>query len=107
MTPPAGTPLAAVRALGAQHGLPTGFPVVLLDGSNLLVHLAPAPVVIRVATFTAFIRHDPLPWLQREVSLATYLADAGASVVPPSGEIAPGPHLLDAGAVPAVATHCR
>lgn len=75
--------------------MPTGSPEVLLDGSNLLVHLAPAPVVIRVATFTAFIRHDPSPWLRREVSLATYLTGVGASVVPPCDEIAPGPHLVD------------
>jgi len=68
---------------------------VLLDGSNLLVHLTPAPVVIRVATFTAFIRHDPAPWLRREVSLATYLAGVGASVVPPYDEVAAGPHLVD------------
>ncbi len=87
--------LAAALALGAQHGLPTGSPEILLDGSNLLVHLLPAPVVIRVATFTAFIRHDPSPWLRREVSLATYLAGVGASVVPPCDEIAPGPHLVD------------
>jgi len=86
---------AAVLAFAAQHGLPIDSPVVLLDGSNLLVHLAPAPVVVRVATFTAFIRRDPSPWLQREVSLATYLAAAGASVVPPCDEVAAGPHLLD------------
>ena len=87
--------LAAALVLGAQHGLPTQAPEVLLDGSNLLVRLAPAPVVIRVATFTAFIRHDPSPYLRREVSLASYLAGVGASVVPPCDEIAPGPHLVD------------
>ncbi|HRB02380.1 MAG TPA: aminoglycoside phosphotransferase family protein [Ilumatobacteraceae bacterium] len=87
--------LAAALALGAKHSLPVHSPEVLLDGSNLLVHLAPAPVVIRVATFTGFIRHDPSPWLRREVSLGTYLAGVGASVVPPCDEIAPGPHLVD------------
>ena len=53
------SPLAAALALGAAHGLPVAEPVVLKDGSNLLVHLHPAPVVVRVATFTAFIRGEP------------------------------------------------
>jgi hypothetical protein len=88
-------PLAAASALARAHGLPVDDPAVLLDGSNLLVHFRPAPVVVRVATFTATIRHDPLPWLQREVAVASHLAGAGASVVPPSDELAPGPHLVD------------
>jgi hypothetical protein len=67
---------------------------VLKDGSNLLVHLAPAPVVLRVATFTALIRGDGLPWLEREVSLVSYLADVGASVMPPSDLVPPGPHVV-------------
>ena len=29
---------------------------VLKDGSNLLVQLAPAPVILRIATFTAAVR---------------------------------------------------
>ena len=86
---------AAALAFGAMHGFPVGEPEVLHDGSNLLVRLTPAPVVVRVATFTAFIRRDPLPWLQREVSLASYLASVGASVVPPSDAVAPGPHFVD------------
>lgn len=89
------TALSAALALGAAHGLPTAEPLVLLDGSNLLVHLWPAPIVVRVATFTAFIRRDPLPFLEREVALASYLADAGAAVVPPADELPPGPHLVD------------
>jgi hypothetical protein len=68
---------------------------VLKDGSNLLVHLAPSPVVLRIATFTAQIRGDPLPWLRREVSLVAYLASIGAAVMPPSEFIPPGPHLVD------------
>jgi hypothetical protein len=67
---------------------------VLKDGSNLLVHLAPAPVVLRVATFTALIRGNGLPWLEREVSLVSYLAEVGASVMPPSDLVPPGPHIV-------------
>lgn len=70
-------------------------PVVLKDGSNLLVHLAPAPVVLRIATLTALIRDDPSPWLEREVSLVSYLASVGAPVMPPSDLIPPGPHVVD------------
>jgi hypothetical protein len=67
---------------------------VLKDGSNLLVHLAPAPVVLRIATFTALIRGGGLPWLEREVSLVSYLAGVGASVMPPSDLVPPGPHIV-------------
>ncbi len=86
--------LNAVVELARAHGLPHRDAVVLKDGSNLLVHLRPAPVVVRVATFTAFIRHDPLPYLQREVALGEHLAAAGAAVVPPADELPAGPHQV-------------
>jgi hypothetical protein len=88
------TPLEAAAKLATDHGLRHDRMAVLKDGSNLLVHLAPTPVVLRVATFTARIRGDPLPWLEREVSLVTYLASIGASVMPPSDLLPPGPHLV-------------
>jgi len=80
--------------LGALHGLPIDRAVVRKDGSNLIVHLAPAPVVLRIATFTGEIRTDPLPWLEREVALVSHLAAVGASVMPPSDIIPPGPHVV-------------
>ena len=40
-------------------------PVILADSSNLIVHLAPVPVVARVATTMALIRPDPGVWLTR------------------------------------------
>jgi hypothetical protein len=86
--------LTAVASLARGHGLPVDDLVVLKDGSNLLVRIAPVPVVVRVATFTAFIRIDPLPWLQCEVALGTHLAASGASVVGPSPELPPGPHSV-------------
>lgn len=88
-------------ALAIRYGLPSGAPVVLKDGSNLLVHLAPAPVVLRIASFTALIRGAPLPWLEREVALVTYLASMGAAVMGPSDLIPPGPHVLDGWAMSA------
>lgn len=95
------TPLAAAAALAARHRLPFADLVVLKDGSNLLVHLAPAPVVLRVATFTARIRREPLPWLQREVDLVSYLSAAGASVMAPSDLLPVGPHVVDGWAMSA------
>jgi Ser/Thr protein kinase RdoA (MazF antagonist) len=65
---------------------------VLSDSSNVLVHLAPAPVVARVATTLALIRPDPAAALAREVSVAGWLAGRGAPVVAPSDELPPGPH---------------
>jgi hypothetical protein len=114
---PALTPLDAAVALGREHGIRIDEPHILKDGSNLLVHLRPAPVVVRVATFTGRIRRDPWPYLVREVRLATALVAEGAAVAPPSPLLPPGPHAIDgwtmtatafvdhvAGAIPDAAT---
>ena len=88
--------LAAAVALARRHGLPAGDPRVLSSRGNLLVHLAPAPVVARVATLTAFSRSDPFAWLAREVAVARYVAGVGGPVVPPASVVDPGPHWQDA-----------
>jgi hypothetical protein len=62
--------LAAAIALAREQGLPADDPRVLSSRGNLLVHLAPAPVVARVATLTAWTRSDPFVWLAREVAVA-------------------------------------
>ncbi len=59
------------------------------------MHLAPAPVVARVATTIALIRPDPRVWLTRELDVAGFLAGKGAPVVAPSDELPPGPHEHD------------
>jgi aminoglycoside phosphotransferase len=87
---------AAALALARRHGLPTGDPRVLSSRGNLLVHLAPAPVVARVATLTALSRSDPFAWLAREVAVARYVAGRGGPVVPPASAADPGPHWQDA-----------
>lgn len=69
-------------------------PVVLRDGSNVLVHLAPAPVVARVASLTANVRPDIAATMAKDVALAGYLAENGIPVAAPSGELPPGPHRL-------------
>ncbi len=88
------TPLQAAAALATEHRVPFDEPVVLKDGSNLLVHLAPSPVVLRIATFTARVRGDALPWLAREAALVAHLASVGAAVMAPSDLVPPGPHLV-------------
>src|ERR1700722_5763834 len=83
--------LSAVSAIAAEEGLRFAEPKILRDRGNLLVHLAPAPVVARVAPLTG-TRRAGEDWLQREVAVARFLAGVGAPVVAPSAEIDPGPH---------------
>jgi len=63
----------------------------IAGGSNVLVHLRPAPVVARVMTGTAFLHDDPARWLAREVAVGTFLAGTGL-IVPPTDLLPPGPH---------------
>jgi Phosphotransferase enzyme family len=82
-------------ALGKSLGLTIDAPVILKDASNVVVHLAPAPVVARVATSTALARSDVSQWLGREIAVARFLLEKGAPVVEPSTEIDPGPHVYE------------
>jgi hypothetical protein len=100
-TEPKLTPLDAAARLAADHGVRFDEIVVLKDGSNLLVHLAPAPIVLRIATFTARVRREPLPWLRREADLLSWLASVGAPVMPPSDVIPVGPHVVSGWAMTA------
>src|SRR6185312_534734 len=76
-------------------GLRAEQPLLLHDASNALVHLRPAPVVARVATTTAMSRQGGAEHLAREIAIASHLARAGAPVIPPSGDVDPGPHSED------------
>ncbi len=87
--------IAAAIAAARELGLPAGQPRLLSSRGNVLVQLAPAPVVARVATLTAWTRDDPFSWLAREVAVAGYLACHGAPVVPPTPLADPGPHRSD------------
>lgn len=86
--------LDAAVAVATAHGAGVTDPVVLQDGSNVLVHLRPAPVVARIPAVTARFRQGDA-WLAREVAVAGFLHEAGAPVVPPSTELPPGPHVHD------------
>jgi Phosphotransferase enzyme family len=87
--------VAAAVGVAREQGLPAENPRVLSSRGNLLVHLAPAPVVARVATLTAWTRRDPFAWLAREVAVASYLARQGTAAVPPTALADPGPHRKD------------
>jgi Phosphotransferase enzyme family len=83
---------AALRA-GRTQGIRVAEPVVVRDLTNVLVWLAPAPVVARVPVLFPLLRGPD--WFVREVELAAFLARAGAPVVPPVTDMDPGPHDVD------------
>jgi hypothetical protein len=86
--------LAAARAVATDRGVSCDRAAVVYSGSNVLVHLRPAPVVARVMTGTVVLHADPRRWLEREVSVLRFLASSGLAVAP-SSLIAPGPYKQD------------
>jgi aminoglycoside phosphotransferase len=86
--------LEAVRAVATTNGLDFEQASVVSSGSNVLVHLRPAPVVARVMTGTVVLHEDSERWLKREVSVLEFLAPSGLAVAP-SPVIAPGPYEHD------------
>lgn len=86
--------LAAACAVAAERGVPCGQAAVINAGSNVLVHLAPAPVVARVMSGTVVLHGDPECWLSREVAVLDYLAPTGIAVAP-SPLIGSGPYRHD------------
>jgi Phosphotransferase enzyme family len=84
--------LAAAQAVARAHGVACDEAVRIAAGSNVLVHLEPAPVVARVMTGTGVLHDDPAQWLGREVAVGTFLAARTGLVVPPSDLLPPGPH---------------
>jgi hypothetical protein len=85
--------VAASVACARSLGLPADDPEVIAEGYAVRVRLHPASVVTRVVTVGRVLRGDPMPWLEREVAVARFLAAAGAPVVPPWSD--PGPYLAD------------
>ena len=86
--------VTAAGAVAAAHGLAHDQGVVISSGSNVLVHLRPAPVVARVMAGTVVLHDDPARWLAREISVLQFLAPSGLAVAP-SPLIAPGPYRCD------------
>jgi hypothetical protein len=86
--------LNAACAVATAHGLACEQALVVYSGSNVLVHLRPAPVVARVMAGTVALHDDSRRWLEREVSVLKFLAPSGLAVAP-SPLLAPGPWLQD------------
>jgi hypothetical protein len=86
--------LAAAGVVAAACGLAQDEAIIIHSGSNVLVHLRPAPVVARVMTGTVALHDDPSRWLEREISVLEFLAPSALAVTP-SSSIAPGPHHHD------------
>lgn len=77
--------VAAATAVAASHGVRCDEPVLLRDGgANLVVHLAPSPVVVRIAWLTAAVRADPGRTLALESEIAVWCAGRGAPVREPA-----------------------
>jgi hypothetical protein len=89
-----GRALSAASGIAARYGLSCEKAAVVHSGSNVLVHLRPAPVAARVMTGTVVLHSDPERWLEREVSVLSFLAPSGIAVRP-SPLIAPGPYQDD------------
>jgi phosphotransferase family enzyme len=83
--------LAAAGAVAAVYGLAQRDATVIHSGSNVLVHLRPAPVIARVMTGTVALHECPSRWLEREISVLEFLAPSGLAIAP-SPLVAPGPH---------------
>ncbi len=84
--------ISVAQKLGLSHA---DAPEILADGSNVLVHLKPAPVVARVATTTGLVRKPVEEWLALDLDLAGFLVAKNFPVVPPSAELPQGPHVHD------------
>jgi hypothetical protein len=87
--------VAAAQAAAREHGVACDEAVRIAAGSNVLVHLKPAPVVARVMTGTAVVHDDAEQWLAREVAVGAFLAERTDPVVPPSDILPPRPHEQD------------
>src|SRR4051812_15216940 len=88
-------PLAAAQAVAREHGVACDEAVRIAGGSNVLVHLKPAPVVARVMTGTAILHDDRERWLAREVAVGAFLAARTDAVVAPTDVLPAGPHERD------------
>ncbi len=87
--------LTAAQAVAREHGVACDDAVRIAAGSNVLVHLKPAPIVARVMTGTAVLHDDPEQWLAREVAVGVFLAGRTDAVVAPTDLLPPGPHERD------------
>jgi len=76
----------AAVTVATSLGVECDDPVVLHDGSNVVVHLRPSPVVARVATVTADLRPGVEAWFARDATVARHVAARGVLATRPLGE---------------------
>ena len=74
-----------------RHGIAADQARVLHDATNVVVHLAPSPVVAKICR--ASVGDQGWRKLATELEIARHLIRAGAPVVGPSQELPPGPHV--------------
>jgi hypothetical protein len=86
-----GPAVHAAQEIARRYGIAAERPRVLHDANNVVVHLAPSPVVAKVCPATSGDR----AWrkLALELDVARHLVRADAPVVGPSPELPPGPHV--------------
>ena len=83
----------AAVAVARDAGLDVREPRLLRNLTNVVVHLAPEPVIARVPmTFTRVRGRD---WVERELEATGFLARAGARIAGPTRSVAPGPYERD------------
>ncbi|WP_151523694.1 aminoglycoside phosphotransferase family protein [Serinicoccus kebangsaanensis] len=100
-SPRAERALALATTLATEHGLPTDDLRVLHDSFSVIVHLAPAPVVLRVPTLTVLPLAADVAQRQREVDVTAWLAGQDFPVVAPSDLLPAEVHVVEDVAVTA------
>ncbi len=73
--------------ISADYDIKSNAPILLKDSNNTVIHLAPSPVVAKVATST--LRKQNASNLEHELNVALHLAGLGAPIIPPSKELPP------------------
>lgn len=85
-----GPAVRAAQEIAQRHGIAAEQARVLHDATNVVVHLAPSPVVAKICR--ASVGDHGWRKLATELEIAGHLIRAGAPVVGPSQELPPGPH---------------
>ena len=83
----------AAVATAASHGVVASSPRVLHHSNNVVVHLAPTPVVAKVATSQH--REQGAASVARELAIGRFLAEQTAPTVAPTTILPAGPHRVD------------
>ncbi len=83
----------AAVAIATNHGVVVAQPSVLHCSNNVVVHLAPTPVVAKVAETSH--RRQGAASIARELAIGRFLASRNAPTVPPATILPAGPHSTD------------